>query len=130
MSFACMCGEEQESNDRKQANKHAVFKVRRFLFHRFLYLDSPINQVFNDFLSCPLMSLVDQFSLHIYIYFCGRNMHSSTSLFCEMKTQSPEERVRKKKNNKGISSGILLSFRFHFRSKFRRKWIQVQLKNK
>jgi hypothetical protein len=67
MSFACMCGEEQESNDRKQANKHAVFKVRRFLFHRFLYLDSPINQVFNDFLSCPLMSLVDQFSLHIYI---------------------------------------------------------------
>jgi hypothetical protein len=69
-------------------------------------------------------------SLFIYIYFCGRNMHSSTSLFCEMKTQSPEERVREKKNNKGISSGILLSFRFHFRSKFRRKWIQVQLKNK
>jgi hypothetical protein len=47
-----------------------------------------------------------------------------------MKTQSPEEREREEINNEGISSGILLSFRFHFRSKFGRKWIQVQLKNK
>jgi hypothetical protein len=57
-------------------------------------------------------------------------MHSSTSLFFELKTQSPEERERKEKEKKGISSGIVLSFRFHFRSKFGRKWIQVQLKNK
>jgi hypothetical protein len=40
------------------------------------------------------------------------------------------EKRERKNNNKGISSGILLSFRFHFRSKFGRKWIQVQLKNK